>query len=95
MKAKPNCNSELEKDSVTHNSKWPQCSSRKSLGITYKLFALVSWIKEPAAKGDDRGGWVLEKIFKVIKDSSIVFFLCDKFIDAFEQRVKMGIYNKL
>ena len=92
MKAKLNRNSELEKDSITHNSKWPQCSLRKGPGITYKLPTSVSWIKEPVAKGDDRGRWVL---FEVIKDSSIVFFLCNKFIDAFEQRVKMGIYNKL
>jgi len=71
VKGKPNRNNGLEKNLVTHRCKWPKCSSRNGSGITYTLPVSVSWIKEPVAKGDDRGGWVLEKIFEAIKDISL------------------------
>jgi hypothetical protein len=66
VKGKPNGNKGPEKNFVIHQCKWPGCSSRTGPGIQYNLPVSVKWVREPVAKNDSRGGWVLEKIFEAV-----------------------------
>ncbi|KIM36001.1 hypothetical protein M413DRAFT_32043 [Hebeloma cylindrosporum] len=70
VKAKPKEKIQSGKNFVVHMCRWPQCSSRESSGISYVLPKEIQWVKEPVSKGDDRGGWVLEKNFDVVEDGT-------------------------
>ena len=65
VKGQPNGN-KSERNFVIHQCKWAGCRSRTGPGIQYNLPESMKWVKEPVAKNDSRGGWVLEKVFEVV-----------------------------
>jgi hypothetical protein len=65
-KGRPNGDKGPEKSFIIHQCKWRSCSSRTGPGIQYNFPASAKWVRQPVAKNDSRGGWVLEKVFEAV-----------------------------